>query len=178
MPSLIASQHRKISLDSANGPFPEEASPSSSYDSQIHDFGCDKKMFERETTLSTTSTMGASDSHSLDGGSTTAILPAAASSPQIQTKEIQLTKITLNLVPGTSSCDTSVAVNMTPTSDSAATASTSQKNMSKAAMLRQLFFAQSPTSSGNAAASNLPTTSHITMIDTTNNDMRLPTTDK
>lgn len=139
MPSLIASQHRKISLDSANGPFPEEASPSSSYDSQIHEFSCEKKLFERETTLSTTSTMGVSD-NSIAGGA------GALNEPQF-------TKITLNLIPGmdsdvidepkTSNNDTEPLSN-----------DTNPKNMSKAAMLRHLFFSQSPSNSGTTKSAS------------------------
>lgn len=150
MPSLIASQHRKISLDSGNGPFPEEASPSSSFDSQIHDFGCDKKMFERETTLSTTSTMGVSDSNSIGAGT---------SSPKQLIKELQFSKVTLNLSPGASVDAESMASTATNSVQISAeaincgdgeAACSNAKNMSKAAMLRHLFFAQ------NSSANNAP----------------------
>lgn len=174
MPSLIASQHRKISLDSANGPFPEEASPSSSYDSQIHEFSCEKKLFERETTLSTTSTMGISD-NSIAGGAVTGAV--GGHSPK-HFKEPQFTKITLNLIPGVDS--DVIDEPKSPNTDTEPLSNeTNPKNMSKAAMLRHLFFSQSPSNSGTTkSASDQQAGASSTDMGSANNVSQATASDK
>lgn len=152
MPSLIASQHRKISLDSANCPFPEEASPSSSFDSQLHEFSsCDKKQIDPTQSIAAAKVASFSESWT-------------SNKPL---KEQPATKVTLNLVPGIEepkSILASAPVSPSTDSNSSIISGTSTtKNMSKAAMLRHLFFSQNPTNSASKLAtdSNKETTENV-----------------